>query len=79
MGAKLLKENAAATQASTIMQNEEHRGKKGHKIHMKRKLLYFEREMTSVLICQALETVFVIFLNKTVLMLLRKKHFAGMR
>lgn len=57
MGAKVLKENAAATQASRIMQNEEHR-RKSLKIRMKRKAafendvfslfpLYFEREMAS--------------------------------
>ena len=57
MGAKLLKENAAATQASRIMQNEEHRGKQVMKYVRSAKLplkvasflfpLYFEREMAS--------------------------------
>jgi len=40
MGAKVL--NAAATQASRIMQNEEHRGKKKFiEIHLKRKVTSF--------------------------------------
>lgn len=57
MGAKVLKENAAATQASRIMQMKSI-VEKSHKIRMKRKAafendvfslfpLYFEREMAS--------------------------------
>lgn len=88
MGAKLLKENATATQASRIMQNEEHRGKKvikyvwSAKLHLKvasflcfRCILRERWPVGSYRHCQALETVFVIFFfffNKTVLMLMRK-------